>query len=246
MTVTEDRPAFVTGEVPLYYQLGTILREKILSGAFAAGEKMPTEIELVDTYGVSRITVRQALKSLEEENLIRREAGRGTFVSSEIEHPGTVTMQGSLEDLISLGKTTEVKLLELNDVVATRRDAELFKVEPGAPVKECRRLRFSEGEPLSYIVNRLPADIADQLADHDWEKGGILQSLERLGLHVSAADQSVRATLADAHTAALLQTRIGAPLLSVDRVVLAEGRCVERVHTYYRGDLYSLAIHFDR
>jgi DNA-binding GntR family transcriptional regulator len=71
-----SEPRFVSDQVPLYYQLQSILADKILSGFFSIDQQMPTEAELEADYGVSRITVRQALRILEEKGLIRREPGR--------------------------------------------------------------------------------------------------------------------------------------------------------------------------
>jgi GntR family transcriptional regulator len=239
---------FVSSEVPLYYQLGTLLREQIESGHFAAGDQLPTETELVESYGVSRITVRQALKSLEEEGLVRREAGRGTFVTGDIRRPKTLRMDGSLDDLITMGLATSVELLTLREVVAMEKDAAALGVAVGSPLMQCRRLRCYHKEPYSYIINRLPLSIAEKFEGHDWERGAILQSIEqRLGLHLRDADQHVRATLADASLARLLNTRIGAPILSVDRVVRTDsGEAVEHVHTDCRGDIYSLSVHLTR
>ena len=247
--MSEQSPIrFATEEVPLYYQLGTILREKILSGHYAPGERLPTEAELVESYGVSRITVRQALKSLEKEGLIRRSAGRGTFVNEEIHGPDRLQMDGSLDDLISMGLATSVRLVDLRRVAATREDRRVFGLREGSEVVQCTRLRLYHDEPYSYIVNRMPTHIAENFTDHDWQEGSILRFFEeKLGLDLKEAEQSVRATLADSHLAELLGTRVGAPLLSVDRVVLTRsGDAVERVHTYYRGDIYSLNVHLTR
>lgn len=239
--------SFASAEVPLYYQLSTILREQILSGSYQRGDQLPTEAQLVAEFGVSRITVRQALHSLEEEQLIKREAGRGTFVTGSSTVPDTIEMDGSLDDLISMGQATSVKLIDLREVAATRQDAEVFGIEEGDRVMQCTRLRLYHGEPYSYIIDRLPKAIADRFEDHDWETGAILESLARLGLRPGNAEQSVRATLANASLANVLHTAIGAPLLSVDRVVHTEaGEAVERVHTYYRSDIYSLKMHLTR
>ena len=123
-----------------------------------------------------------------------------------------------------------------------------FEIAVGSPLMQCTRLRFYHDEPYSYIINRIPKAIAEQFQERDWETGAILRSLEkRLGLRIGDADQSVRAALADASLARLLRTRIGAPLLSVDRVVHTDsGQAVERVHTYYRSDIYSLKVHLSR
>ena len=250
-------PRFASSEVPLSYQLGTILREQILSGAYAIGDQLPTEAELVADYGVSRITVRQALKTLKDEKLIRREAGRGTFVTG---HPvgDTLQMQDTLEDLMSMGLATSVRLLDLRPVAVTRQDRETFGLGHVGPssagrdathtVMQCVRLRRHHDTPYAYIVNRLPMEIAKRFEDDDWRLGSIMQATEkRLGLRLKVADQPIRATLADAPLARLLETRIGAPLLSVDRVVrTGDGHAVARVHTYYRSDVYSLTVHLTR
>ncbi len=113
---------------------------------------------------------------------------------------------------------------------------------------QCVRLRRHHDTPYAYIVNRLPLEIAERFEDDDWQLGSIMQATEkRLGLRLQVADQTIRATLADAPLARLLAIRIGAPLLSVDRVVrTGDGLAVARVHTYYRSDLYSLRVHLTR
>ena len=237
----------VSSEVPLYYQLSTILREQIRSGDYRTGDQLPTEADLGTEFGVSRITVRQALRSLEEKQLIRREAGRGTFVTAHATVPDVIEMSGSLDDLISMGQGTSVKLIDLREVTATHQDAEVFEFEEGSPVMQCTRVRFNHDEPYSYIIDRLPKIIADRFEDHDWETGAILESLERLGLRPGDADQNVSATVANTSLAKLLNTQIGAPLLSIDRVIHTDkGQAVDRVQTYYRSDIYSLKMHLTR
>jgi GntR family transcriptional regulator len=243
-----SRRNFVSDEIPLYYQLASLLREKIASGTFGVGDKIPTEAEMVEAYGVSRITVRQALSSLEEEGLIRREAGRGTFVTEHKPFVGTLQLDGSLDDLISMGLATRVQLLDLRTVAANAQEAERLGLAAGEEVVRCTRVRYFHDDPYSYIVNDLPAAIGQRIPEKYLESGSILRFLEKnLGIRLRDAHQSVRATLADANLAQHLETRIGAPLLSVDRVVFDHnGRPVERVRTYYRSDIYSFGLHLTR
>jgi GntR family transcriptional regulator len=120
-------------------------------------------------------------------------------------------------------------------------------MERGAQLTRCERLRFFHDEPLSYIVALLPHEIGRRVRKSEWTKGTILSALERLGYVLRDADQTVRASLADATVAEHLRTRIGAPLLSVDRLVrAADGRAVEFVHTFYRSDIYSVKVHLVR
>jgi DNA-binding GntR family transcriptional regulator len=78
----KPKQSFANKRIPLYYQLENLLREKIVSGELEPGDKLPTELELIEQYGVSRITVRQALQALADEGLIERKQGRGTVVTA--------------------------------------------------------------------------------------------------------------------------------------------------------------------
>ena len=239
------RPNGFAAAVPLYYQLAGILREHIVSGKYHAGDRLPTEEALSRDYDVSRITIRQALGDLEKEGFIKREAGRGTFVSDRPIFSNTFRLEGSLGDLISMGLTTTVKVLTLATIKASASEADFLRVNLGDPLVRCTRLRLHGGTPFSYIVNHVPGDLGKQLSAEAWKQGSILRQIEtELGIRMGDADQTISASLADAHLARLLKTNIGAPLLSVDRVVRSvEGRPVEHVHSYYRSDIYSFRAH---
>jgi GntR family transcriptional regulator len=242
---------FASREIPLYYQLAGLLREKIVSGEFGVGEKIPTEAELVEIYGVSRITVRQALASLCEEGLVRREAGRGTF-AAEPPHgrpfTGQLRLDGTLDDLISMGLATRVELLDLKSLRASAADAEALGLDRGDRIVRCVRLRYFHDQPYSYILNDLPHAIGSRIPRSYLKRGSILQFLENhLGIQLKGADQFVRATLADATVAPRLGVLIGAPLLFVDRIVYDSGNQVaERVRSFYRSDIYSFSLHMKR
>lgn len=237
-------PKFVSRQVPLYYQLETVLRQHISSGKWAVDQRIPTEAELGTEYGVSRITVRQALASLEAEGLLRREAGRGTFVKDAPKFTGTLKLEGSLDDFISIVKTTSAKVISVEKMQASPEEAELLGLEPGAPIIRCVRVRSHRGEPYSLVVNDIPYQIGKKLSKADWS-GPVTDTLQKkLGLQMGDARQSIRASLADVETANILGIRVGAPLLSVDRVVYTEeGIPIDRVLTHYRSDIFSFTVH---
>ena len=239
-------PAFVDRSVPLYYQLANLLTEKIISRELLTGDRLPTEVELVEQYGISRITVRQALRLLEEEGLIRREVGRGTFVTDYRPFIGGLKVEGSLEDVISLGQNP-VKVLSVQSVKAGPDDAEKMGIQPGDPIVRATRIRLYHDQPYSYIVNDLPAEIGKRFSKNDW-KGVVLKTIEeKLKIPLRDAEQTVRASLADGTLARMLETKIGAPLLAVERVVRTDhGRVVERVRIHYRSDVYAMKVHLSR
>ena len=241
---TEPVQAFVDSSVPLYYQLATILRENIISGRFQVGDKFPTEADLVKMYAVSRATVRGALQNLKDEGLIRREAGRGTFVSGYPEFTGTLKMDGTLNGLIAMGLATSPKLVSLQRVTLTPQQASALGMEPGTPAIRAARVRYYKDHPYCYIVNTLPAHIGELISEVDWESGSILKHLQsHHDVRLGDADEYVRATVADATLARLLQVRIGAPLLQVEYLIRdADGQPVETPVIFYRSDMHAFTL----
>lgn len=236
--------AFLDSGVPLYYQLATILRENIISGRYVVGDKLPTEAEFVSQYAVSRATVRGALRSLKDEGLIRRQAGRGTFVSGMPEFIGTLKMDGTLNGLIAMGLATSPRLVDLQEVTVTPHQAEVLGMEPGTPAIRAYRVRYYKDHPYCYIINTLPLDIGKKISASEWESGSILMHLQaRHHIQLGDADEYVRATVADANLARWLQVRIGAPLLQVEYLIRdADGHPVESPIIYYRSDLHAFTL----
>jgi len=236
--------AFVDSSVPLYYQLATILRENIISGRYAVGDRFPTEADLVDMYSVSRATVRGALQSLKDEGLIRREAGRGTFVSGMPEFTGTLKMDGTLNGLIAMGLATSPRLVDLQQVTVTPQQAEALGMEPGTPAIRACRVRYYKDHPYCYIINTLPLHYGEMISEADWESGSILKHLKtKHDIQLGDADEYVRATVADANLARWLQVRIGAPLLQVDYLIRdVDGNPVETPVIFYRSDMHAFTL----
>lgn len=248
----KQRASFASSRIPLYYQLENVLREKITSGSYEPGDRLPTEIELIEQYGVSRITVRQALQALAEEGLIERKQGRGTVVAARRSRKkrfvGTIHLTGSLDELIELGVDTPVKVLEMNRVDSDAHEAELLEIKIGTPVYRLKRLRLYDGKPFGLIVNYLPEEIGSSLTMAELSSGALLHTLEsKLGYRLGSAMQQINAELADPYVAKLLEVRVGTALLSIERTVYTDkGRPVEYVHTLYRSDLYGYSVKLTR
>jgi GntR family transcriptional regulator len=220
----------------------------ILSGRYGRGEKIPTEAELVAEYGLSRITVRQALGILEEEGLIHRRAGQGTFVGEELPSRPDPELQGTLDNLAPTGSRTTAKLLDLRRVSAGPRDAKLLGVTQGDPLVSCTRVRCRGHEPFGLLAHLLPEALGARITRAYLRKGSVRGFLEeKLGLRLCEAEQTILSTLADATLARVLCTRVGGPLLLVRRVLLADdGRAVECLRSYYRGESYGLSADLTR
>lgn len=233
--------------IPLYYQLETILRKKITSGDYSPEISLPSEGALAEEYEVSRITVRQALSSLERDGLVIRQRGKGTFVSEKADTLELPRFAGSIEDLILMGKRTKTQVIESSwidppDIIRQRlqlKDGKVLRIE---------KIRYIEGDPFSHVFNYLPPELGNNLPMDFVKSKPMLMILEdELGVRATAAEQTVEATIADAEDASLLDIRVGDPLLKAECTVYdVKGQPVEYVSVVYRADKYTFTMKLKR
>lgn len=226
---------------PLYHQLYTVLRDRIRGGAFPSGSVLPAEQELCALFDVSRITVKRALNELASAGLVTRHRGRGTVVTY---NPSAPIVKASFENLLAnlrvMGLATEVELLEAADAEAPVEIAELLRLSPGAKVQRAVRVRRIEGQPFSYLVTHVPADIAALYAREELAREPLLRILERVGFAAVEADQWLTACAAEPAIARALDAAAGSPLMRIVRVMRdANGRPVEALTAYYRPERFQ-------
>ena len=226
---------------PLYHQVYLVLRERIQSGKYAAGDTLPGDQELARAFDVSRITVKRALNELASNNLVSRHRGRGTIVTSG----GVIPLvAGSFETLISslrtMGLATEVELLEVAEEPADAVVAGRLGLERGAPVQRAVRLRKLQGEPFSYLTTYVPAEIAERYSIEELRSTALLTLLERAGAGAAEAEQWITATSAAPRIAACLDVPSGSPVLKIERIMIgADGKPVQMIVGHYRPDRFQ-------
>lgn len=240
--------ADATLPLPRYHQIYLVLREQLAEGRYAPDTPLPGELELAQQFGVSRVTVRAALDRLAEEGLILRQRGRGTFVRPvSVPPPARAELSGLLENLLSMGLKTSVRLIDLATIPAPADVADALKLEPGAPVQKAIRVRSLKGEPFSHITTFVPDSIGRAFGRKELAAKPMLALLEEAGVKVSGADQTISARLADHTVAPLLEVELGAPLLAVTRVVYGDkGHPVQLLRGLYRPDRYEYHMHLTR
>jgi len=233
---------------PLYHQIYAILRNAVVNGDYRSGAILPSEFELTRQYGVSRVTAKRALNELASEGLVTRERGRGTVVRYEAPlAPVRSSVEGLLENLLEMGLKTEVRLLDFGYVAASDDIARALGCEAGSSVQRAVRVRHMEGEPFSHLTTHVPEDIGRSYSRDDLANRPLLALLERCGVIVSSARQTLTATLADAGTAPLLDVQVGAPLLRITRIVHnQDNRAVEHIVGLYRPDRYQYEMTLNR
>ena len=230
--------------LPLYHQLKRILLDEIDQGRWKPGELMPGELELQDTYGLSRSTVRQAMRELEFEGRIARQRGRGTFVAPpKLAHSPEPT--GSLTDTLEgRGIKPAWRLLSIGDELPPREVAEHLEVSGDATLLCVRRLRLADDEPIGIHVAHVAPAFRHLVDEGRLSLGRSLDYLNvGRALDGSRAERVLDAVAASDTDAGALGIETGTPLLRVRRTVVAkEGKPIEHLSAVYRGDRFEYRI----
>ena len=224
--------------VPLYFQLSQELERAIRDGEVKPGEHIETEVELAARLGLSRPTVRQAIQELVNKGLLVRRRGVGTQVV-HAQMKRAVELTSLFDDLSDAQHSPTTKVLSLSIKPADEQLAESLRIEEGARVLHIRRLRLMDGSPLASMRNWIPADLLTTSKD-ELESTGLYELMRRQGLSIRVATQRIGATTAGAADARLLEVKVGAPLLVMERTAFDDGgRVVETSSHKYRADTYS-------
>jgi len=234
--------------IPLYYQLESILRKKIISGDFSPDAPLPSEEMLAAEYEVSRITVRQALSILEKDDYIVRQRGKGTFISDKFSKIDIPRFTGSIEDLILMGTRTDITVRDISWIHPPKHIGERLNVKDDQKVLRIEKVRWIEDSPFSHVYNYLPPDIAKKVPTDMIKLKPMLMILEdELNLRPFEAEQSVEATIADVEIALILAIHVGDPLLKAERTVYDnKNKPLEYVSVLYRADKYAFTMKLKR
>lgn len=229
-------------KMPLHVQLYEILRGNILRGEWAVGEMIPTEPELIEQYGVSRITVRQALNRLVNEGLIYRQQGRGTFIAEPTLEQGLTRIISFTEDMRQRGLKPGTQVLFSGLLAAPDDVAEMLQVPSGEELARLERLRLANNEPVSIEESYLIYRYFPGLLDHDYARVSLREILERqYAIKIVRARQVIRAVMTTPAQARLLSIPLRSPVLFIERVSYSQHNLpVEFLRIHYRGDRYSL------
>jgi GntR family transcriptional regulator len=225
-------------------QVYLVLRDRILTGVFGNGARLPNENDLAEAHGVSRVTVRRALAELQHERLIERRPSAGTRVIYEPSSaPIVADIAGVLTNLTEMGRRTNVKLLAFDYITGGAPITRALSLEDGSELQRSVRVRSIVRDPFSYLTTHVPAEIGRTFTRAELASQPMLKLLDRAGAKVEHATQRIGAGLASPAVAKALGVRTGSPLIEVVRVVFDRtGRGVEHLHALYRPDRYSIAI----
>ncbi|WP_086711034.1 GntR family transcriptional regulator [Streptomyces antimycoticus] len=242
-----------TSDRAVFRQIADALREAIDKGRFREGDKLPSETELVDHFGVSRMTVRNALSLLQQEGLVLSEHGKGVFVrprppvrrlasdrfARRHRDQGKAAFTVEAE---AAGSRPEVDNLEVKE----ERPSQDISARLGSPRKVLARRRryLLDGRPVEFATSYLPLDLARNtpIAQPNPGPGGIYARLEEMGHRLDHFDEEIRARMPSPAEVRTLQLASGVPVIHLVRTAYdSEGRAVEVCDTVMAADAYVLA-----
>ncbi|WP_299968625.1 GntR family transcriptional regulator [uncultured Roseobacter sp.] len=219
------------------------LHDEISAGRLNAGDHLPGEQKLAAQFSVSRVTIRRALESLRAAGLVERRAGSGTIVRSKTTSAGPVSMNLStlMPQLVDIGQNTTARLLSFSYGSAPGFVASAMLLNPADQVQIATRVRSVDDTPFSHLTTYVPAGIAQNYSENDLATTPLFRLLERSGVQIAEAHQTVSATLAGPEVAEALAVDVGVALLSLRRMVRdVNGNGVEYLAALYRPDMFQL------
>ncbi|MCT4357359.1 GntR family transcriptional regulator [Streptomyces sp. Je 1-79] len=244
MTAFAPDSLVLNRKLPLWYQVSQSLRASILGRTPDASLRLPTEEQLAAHYGVSVLTMRQALKELEEEGLISRHRRRGTFIEPGARRSTPRRLLGSIDAIVAQQSGERTTVLGHGPEPVPGELAEYFPdVTEVVAYKRLRRDGES-GEPTNWAENAVRPEVAAGLDPADLERWPMTKVLrDVMKVRISRITDTVEARLADPETAALLQVPLLSPILHYTGVTYDEdGRVVDVARIRYRGDRFSFTV----
>lgn len=227
-----------TGPIPLYFQVSTRLESAIRSGALPAGARLENEIAIAQRLGLSRPTVRRAIRELVDRGLLVRRRGIGTQVV-----PGGVgahiDFTSLYEELESIHHKPSTHVISCAVITAPAIVAERLALKAGAKVLSMRRIRYVKQQAIAVLQNYVPEEYADITAE-DLSQRGLYQILRSRGATIQVAKQKVGARRTQRDESRLLGIAARTPVLTLERVAFDNsGRPVDYGSHCYNPELYS-------
>lgn len=210
----------IANPTPRYYKIYRLLRQAIENREYPHDKAIPGEHALAKQYGVSRLTIRRSLDLLQQEGLVERRQGAGTYpLTAGIRiQPLPADINRLISDMQKMGADTDVRLLGFDYEVPSQHVQTQLELPVNEQVQKAVRVRYYEKAPFSYLITYVPEHIGRHFKQADLQTTSLQDILKKQGIRLGSAEQAFTATAADAHQAQALNVEISTPLLCIKRV----------------------------
>ena len=225
--------------IPLYYQLKEIILKEILSGELEAGDCLPTENEFMNSYQVSRATIRQAMAELVNENYLSRQKGKGTFVSKpKITQQYINRIETYKEQMNKIGINPKTEVMTFHITKANLAIGKELGLQKGDKVIELVRLRLIDAEPIVLAKTYMPYEICAFVLEHNMREESLYQILSKYpATRITKAKRTIEAVVAGEGTAKSLNITKGDAIQIIrTTAVNSKEQVIEYTIAKYRGD----------
>lgn len=225
--------------IPLYHQASQVLEEAIEDGQLPRGSKLDSELDLAEQLGISRPTMRAAIKQLVDKGLLIRRRGLGTVVAPKAVRRA-VALTSLYDDLKESGRKPNTRVLRFEEELCPPEIAEQLGIGTEAPVLRFDRLRVAGPDPIALMHNVVPVGLLE-MEREDLERTGLYDLFRGSGIAPHVATQRVGARKADTREAELLEIEPGDPVLTMTRTAYdTSGRPIEYGRHSYPAESYWL------
>lgn len=233
----------MSSAVPRYRQLKELIIRRISTGELQPRDRVPSENELVDSTGVSRMTANRALRELTDEGYVERIAGVGTFVSDLKSASHVLEVKNIADEIAYRGHEYSASVLSVDETPADENAATALHIEKGAPLLHAQIVHFENDSPVQLEDRYVVPGFAPRFLEQDFTTttpSAYLSSISPL----QEAEHVVRASLPDAPTRESLDMQEGEPCLIVTRRTWAHGQPVTFARLCHPGSRFELSGHY--
>lgn len=204
---------------PLYYQLKQTILKWIESGEYLPGALLPSEKQLQEMFSISRTTVRLALRELEQEGLVVRSPGKGTFVAQMKMESGPRRLLSFTQEMYNIGLKTTNLVISLQKEKVTGRTGKLLNLGENQEIWHWERIRYADGDPIVTEVDYVPAQLVQTIDSSVIRNRSFYDFLEQeYGIMIAYANERVECHVANMRESKNLNVPKGAPILSIERL----------------------------
>jgi len=239
----EIMPLNYLNSVPLHEQLKDIIEARMIEGNYV--DQIPSEQKLIDEFHVSRSTVRQAIKTLVQNGMLRKVPGKGTFVNHKPVQDWLGNLSSTNEIIERMDMTPGAKIV---DVTIVELEDYLKEKIPLDKVYRFKRIRYANNLPIGIENNYYPLYIGEKLKDYDLDKGAFYDLIEKdMGIPIKEADQIIKAGNINEEDAKLLEVESGFGVLIAERTLVDhKDNFIEFEEAFYRSDMYEFKLKLSR
>lgn len=234
--------------VPVYWQIKESILKEITSGNLKPGDKILSEPQLKEKYGVSRLTARSAVTELVNEGYLVRKQGYGTYIQKPRIENSQENFKGFKSDMEDKGFTVSSKVLDSKEISAPEFIQSSMSLNETDRVFKIKRLRFANSEPIVIHESYIPANLCPDLLKNDFSSDSLYSVFaSKYNKAILSATEHLEAIAADKEISAYLGIKEGDPILYIQRIsFIQEDIPFEYSCSWYRGDRYIFDVHLQR